>query len=143
VATWSLANQLSICLKTRVCSASHPGRFTPKKYRVPIVHEAVWVLGSVGTCAKNLAPTGIRFPYRPVRSQSLYRLSYPVHVGCRLPHTIRVLTCVCLECGRFMEPAQAQTQAQAQQSTRFLGSNISEQRRNFENRDLLTSEKGK
>jgi hypothetical protein len=27
---------------------------------------------------KNLAPTGIRSPDRPARSQSLYRLSYPV-----------------------------------------------------------------
>jgi hypothetical protein len=35
--------------------------------------------GSVWTCAKNLAPTGIRSPDRPARSQSLYRLSYPAH----------------------------------------------------------------
>ena len=27
--------------------------------------------------AKNLAPTGIRSPDRPVRSESLYRLLYP------------------------------------------------------------------
>jgi hypothetical protein len=32
--------------------------------------------GPIWTCAKNLAPTGIRFPDRPARSQSLYRLSY-------------------------------------------------------------------
>jgi hypothetical protein len=37
-----------------------------------------WVAsGPVWTCAKNLAPTGIRSPDRPARSQSLYRLSYP------------------------------------------------------------------
>jgi hypothetical protein len=36
--------------------------------------------GSVWTCAKNLAPTGIRFPDRPARSQSLYRLSYRLTV---------------------------------------------------------------
>jgi hypothetical protein len=29
--------------------------------------------------AENLAPTGIRSPDRPARSQSLYRLSYPTH----------------------------------------------------------------
>jgi hypothetical protein len=28
---------------------------------------------------ENLAPTGIRSPDRPARSQSLYRLSYPAH----------------------------------------------------------------
>jgi hypothetical protein len=27
--------------------------------------------------AENLAPTGIRFPDRPARGESLYRLSYP------------------------------------------------------------------
>ena len=31
---------------------------------------------------ENLAPTGIRSPDRPARSQSLYRLLYPAHSGC-------------------------------------------------------------
>jgi hypothetical protein len=31
----------------------------------------------VWTGAENLAPTGIRSPDRPARSESLYRLSYP------------------------------------------------------------------
>jgi hypothetical protein len=35
--------------------------------------------GPVWIGAENLAPTGIRFPDRPARSQSLYQLSYPVH----------------------------------------------------------------
>jgi hypothetical protein len=35
--------------------------------------------GPVWTCAKNLAPNGIRSPDRPARSQSLYRLNYPAH----------------------------------------------------------------
>jgi hypothetical protein len=35
--------------------------------------RAVW------TGAENLAPTGIRSPERPARSQSLYRLRYPEH----------------------------------------------------------------
>jgi hypothetical protein len=60
-------------------SAPRPGRFTPWKDPVPIVLEAGWAPELVWTCAKNLAPTGIRFPDRPARSQSLYRLSYPAH----------------------------------------------------------------
>jgi len=36
-----------------------------------------WVPGPVWTGAENLAPTGIRFPDRPARSESLYRLRYP------------------------------------------------------------------
>ena len=56
-------------------SASRPGRFTPGKDPVPIVQEAGWVAGPVWTGAKNLAPTGIRSPDLPARSESLYRLS--------------------------------------------------------------------
>ena len=36
-----------------------------------------WVAGSVWTGAENLAPTGIRSPDRPARSEWQYRLSYP------------------------------------------------------------------
>jgi len=62
-------------------SASRPGRYLPPgKSPVPIVQEAGWVPGSVWTGAENLAPTGIRSPDRPARSQSLYRLSYPAHM---------------------------------------------------------------
>jgi len=35
--------------------------------------------GPAWTGAENLAPTGIRSPVRPARSQTLYRLSYPAH----------------------------------------------------------------
>ena len=46
-------------------------------HRVPtIVQEAGWAPGPVWTGAENLAPTGIRSPDRPARSDSLYRLSY-------------------------------------------------------------------
>ena len=55
--------------------------FTPGKDPVPIVQEAGWAPGSVWTGAEYLAPTGIRSPDRPVRSQSLYRLRYPVHTS--------------------------------------------------------------
>jgi len=53
--------------------------FTSGKDPVPFAQEAGWAPGRVWTGAENLAPTGIRSPYRPARSQSLYRLSYPAH----------------------------------------------------------------
>jgi len=53
--------------------------FTPGKDAVPIAQEAGWAPGPVWTGAENLAPTGIRSPDRPARSQSLYRLRYPAH----------------------------------------------------------------
>jgi hypothetical protein len=58
-------------------SAPRPGRFTPGKDPVPIVQEVGWALGPVWTCAKNLAPTGIRSPDRPARSQSLQPTELP------------------------------------------------------------------
>ena len=55
--------------------------FTPGKDRVPIVQEAGWAPEPFWTDAENIAPTGIRSPDRPARSQSLYRLRYPAHYG--------------------------------------------------------------
>jgi hypothetical protein len=52
---------------------------TPGKEPVPIVQEVGWAPGPVCTGAENLAPTGIRSPNCPARSQSLYRLSYLAH----------------------------------------------------------------
>jgi len=37
----------------------------------------MWAPGLVWSGAENLAPTGIPSPDRPVRSESLYPLSYP------------------------------------------------------------------
>jgi hypothetical protein len=54
---------------------------TPGKDPVPIVQEAGWAPGPVWKGEENLAPTGIRSPDRPVRSQSLYRMSYPTHMS--------------------------------------------------------------
>jgi len=54
--------------------------FTPGKDSIPIVQEAGWATGPVWTGEENLAPTGIRSPDRPARSQSLYRLRYPAHI---------------------------------------------------------------
>jgi hypothetical protein len=49
---------------------------TPGKHPLTVVQEAGW---APLTDAENIAPTGIRSPDRPARSQPLYRLSYPVH----------------------------------------------------------------
>ena len=54
-----------------------PFALPPKKTRHPLYWEAVLAPGPIWTGAKNLAPTGIRSPDRPGRSESLYRLSYP------------------------------------------------------------------
>ena len=60
-------------------SVTPPPLFTPWEDPVPIVQEAGWTPGPVWTGAENLVPTGIRSPDRPVRSQSLYLLSYRAH----------------------------------------------------------------
>ena len=54
-----------------------PTEITPGKDSVPIVQEAGWAPGPVWTSTENLAPTRIRFPDRPARSDSLYWLRYP------------------------------------------------------------------
>ena len=46
--------------------------FTPRKDPAPIVQEAGWALWLVWTGAESLAPTGIRYPDRPARSQLPY-----------------------------------------------------------------------
>ena len=51
--------------------------FTPRKDPAPIVQEVGWASRPVWTGEENLAPTGIRSPDRPARSQTLYRLRYP------------------------------------------------------------------
>jgi hypothetical protein len=55
--------------------------FTLEKDPLPIVQEARWAPGPVWTGAENLSPTGIRSPDLPACNQSLYRLSYPAHIG--------------------------------------------------------------
>ena len=62
-------------------SAARPGRtLLPGKTRYPLYRRLVGPQGRSGR-AENLAATGIRSPDHPVRSQSLYRLSYPVHTN--------------------------------------------------------------
>jgi hypothetical protein len=48
-------------------SVKHPGSFTTGKQPVHIAQEAGWAPGPVWTCAKNLAPTGIRRIHRTVQ----------------------------------------------------------------------------
>jgi hypothetical protein len=54
--------------------------FTPGKVPVPFVQKARWAPGPVWTGAENFAPTGIRSPDLPARSQSIYRLRYPAYL---------------------------------------------------------------
>jgi hypothetical protein len=77
--------------------ARRPGRFTPGKDAVPIVQEAGWAPGLVWTDAEHLAPRGIRFPDWPARSESLYRLRYPVpHIPGRTGPNIRNNGRICM-----------------------------------------------
>ena len=71
------------------------GRFTSGKDPVPIVQEVGCAPRPFWTGGKNLAPTGIRSPDRPARSESLYRLSYP---GRHVRTNLRKKKCVCITC---------------------------------------------
>ena len=62
-----------------VVSSTPRPHFTPGKHSVHILQKAGWAPGPVWTGGKS-RPTGIRSPDCPARSQSLYRLSYPVHI---------------------------------------------------------------
>jgi len=56
-------------------SASRPGRsLPPGKTRYPLYRRLGGPQGRSGQVQKISPPTGIRFPDRPARSQSLYRL---------------------------------------------------------------------
>jgi hypothetical protein len=57
-----------------------PAALPPGKTRYPLCRRLVGSR-SVWTGAENLAPTGIRSPNCPSRSQSLYRLRYPGPFG--------------------------------------------------------------
>jgi len=76
--------------------------FTPRKDPVPVVQESVWAPGPVWTGAENLSSTGIRSANRPARSQSLYRLSYPVHIKCKYCTQINYLVCFTLTDSRYL-----------------------------------------
>ena len=65
--------------KGRAVSSTPRPHFTPGKDTVPTVQEAGWAPGPVWTGGKS-RPHRDSIPYRPARSQSLYRLSYPAHI---------------------------------------------------------------
>ena len=61
-------------------SASCPGCSLPQgKTRYASYRSLGGPQSRFGQVQKISPPTGIRFPDRPARSQSLYRLSYPAH----------------------------------------------------------------
>ena len=86
--------------------------FTPGKDPLPIVREAGWAPGLVWTCAENFAPTGIRSPDRPARSQSLYRLSYQAHLQLRYSNQKNFLTVTLRVAGRLLIWASKTTKDQ-------------------------------
>ena len=60
-----------------VVSSTPRPHFTPGKEPVPILQEAGWAPGPAWTGGKS-RPHRDSIPDRPARSQSLYRLSYPI-----------------------------------------------------------------
>ena len=69
-----------------------PNRFTSGNDPVLIVQEAGSAPGPVRTGAENLALTGIRFLYRPARSESLFPLR------CHAPRSFTVGLVLYLMC---------------------------------------------
>ena len=62
----------------------------PGKTRYPLYKRLGGSRGRSGRVGENLAPTGIRSPDRPARSESLYRLSYPgPHIYIYIPRKTR------------------------------------------------------
>ena len=63
-------------------SASHLGHFLPPE-NTGTYCTGGWVGPRAGLdrCGKSRLPTGFRYPDRPARSQSLYWLRYPAHMG--------------------------------------------------------------
>ena len=77
-----------------------PAALPPGKTRYPLYRGLGGPLGPVWTDAENLAPTGIRSPDRPARSESLYRLSYPGPLSNAVParkfHCLISSSCIIL-----------------------------------------------
>jgi hypothetical protein len=80
-------------------STPRPGRFNPGKDAVPTVLEVGWAPGPVWTGTENLAPTRIRLPDRPARSESLHRLRYPGPLcNCTYSKALRVCVLHIADC---------------------------------------------
>jgi len=54
-----------------------PADLSPGKTQDKLYSRLGEAPGQIWTSAENLAINGIRYPDRPARSESLYRLSYP------------------------------------------------------------------
>ena len=83
-----------------VSSTPRP-HFTHGKDPVPILQEAGWALGQVWTCGKS-RPHRDSIPDRPVRSQSLYRLSYRAHVNLNYAQFMSMGKEVCVKKERLL-----------------------------------------
>ena len=53
-----------------------PAALYPRERPGPIVQETGWAQGRSGRLRKSISLTGVRSSDRPVRGESLYRLSY-------------------------------------------------------------------
>jgi hypothetical protein len=86
-----------------VVSSTPRPHFKPGKDPVSIVQEAGWAPGPVWLGGKS-RPHRDSIPDRPARSQSLYRLSYPVHLYLYLlsPISQRVECCYNVDCEIFL-----------------------------------------
>lgn len=79
---------------------SRPGHFAPGKDPIPIVQEVGWASVPVWTGMENFVFTGIRYPDRPVLSESLYRRRYPGRQYANplfIRHLLFAISC-CLVC---------------------------------------------
>jgi len=64
-----------------------PAASTPGKDPVPFEQETEWAPGPVWTGGKS-RPHRDSIPDRPARSQALYRLRYPTHIGWKIPYIV-------------------------------------------------------
>ena len=84
ISTLSLTSALDAVGSQRHAPAALlPGKET----RYPLYRRLGGPQGRSGRDAENLAPTGIRSPDRPARSESLYRLSCP---GTQPKHVVKI-----------------------------------------------------
>jgi len=75
-----------------VVSSTPRPHFTPGKDPVPILQEAGWATGPVWRGGKS-RPHRNSIPDCPLRSWSLYRLSYPAHNHCCRGKAISITYC--------------------------------------------------
>ena len=79
-----------------VVSSTPRPHFTLRKDPVPILRKAGWAPWPVWTGGKSRSRRDL-IPDRPVRSQSLYRLSYPTHTCEEIPPFYSEFQCL-LQC---------------------------------------------